>query len=91
MNNDRRKALAKLADAIDAARASLEEIRDEIDNLKSEEDDGFNNLPEGLQQAERGQAMEAAAEQMQTAYDLLDGVSGELQDAIDAINAAMEG
>jgi prefoldin subunit 5 len=91
MNNDRRKALAKLADAIDTAKASLEEIRDELDNLKGEEDDGFNNLPEGLQQAERGQAMEAAAEQMQTAYDLLDGVSGELQDAIDAVNAAMEG
>lgn len=47
MNKERRKALAALRAQLDNVRAELEAIRDE-------EQDAFDNMPEGLQQSERG-------------------------------------
>ncbi len=91
MNNDRRKALNALIGQIEEANSTLENIRDEIDSLKGEEEDGFNNLPEGLQQGERGQAMEEATNAMQEAYDALDAASASACEAIDAINNAVGG
>lgn len=74
MNNARRKQLAEIAE-------QLQELRDRIEQLQGEEQDGFDNLPESLQQGERGQAMEQAAEQMETAMDSLDEALGALEEA----------
>ncbi|HFL2835938.1 TPA: hypothetical protein ACGWV8_002566 [Pseudomonas aeruginosa] len=57
MNKARRKQLAEIAE-------QLQELRDRIEQLQEEEQEGFDNLPEGLQQGERGQVMEQATEQM---------------------------
>lgn len=62
MNKARRKQLADIA-------AQLEELKDQLVLLEEEEQDAFDNLPEGLQQAEKGQAMELAAQQIATAAD----------------------
>lgn len=64
MNKARRKQLADIA-------ASLEELKDRLVLLEEEEQDAFDNLPEGLQQAEKGQAMELAAQQIATAADAI--------------------
>lgn len=58
-----------LKDAREAAATELEELLGDIDNEKTEERDKFDNMPESLQQGERGQAMEAAADAMDEAYD----------------------
>ncbi|MDH4602309.1 hypothetical protein [Pseudomonas syringae] len=50
----------------------MQDLRERIEQLQEEEQEGFDNLPEGLQQGERGQAMEQAAEQMGTALDSID-------------------
>lgn len=47
-----------------------------VERARDEEQDGFDNLPEGLQSSERGEAMEETVD--------------ELQLAIDSINEAME-
>ena len=51
----------------------LNEIADEICEVAQEERDAFDNLPESLQYGERGEAMEAAA-------DELEDVSGEVSE-----------
>ena len=86
MNNDRRKSISKLHDELDTLKSALEDLRDQIDTLKGEEEDGFNNLPEGLQQAERGQAMEEATNQLQTAYDAADSAVSSLDEALTALH-----
>lgn len=53
MNNDRRKR-------IDAMISRLEEIRDEIDAIREEEQDAFDNMPESLQNSERGDMAQEA-------------------------------
>ncbi|HBO8236520.1 TPA: hypothetical protein L5C36_005661 [Pseudomonas aeruginosa] len=74
MNNARRKQLAEIAE-------QLQELRDRIEQLQGEEQDGFDNLPESLQQGERGQAMEQAAEQMGSALDAIDEAAQALEEA----------
>lgn len=74
MNNARRKQLAEIAE-------QLQELRDRIEQLQGEEQDGFDNLPESLQQGERGQAMEQAAEQMGNALDAIDEAAQALEEA----------
>lgn len=66
MNRERRNRIAEIMH-------KLNEIADEICEVAQEERDAFDNLPESLQYGERGEAMEAAA-------DELEDVSGEVSE-----------
>ena len=66
MNKERRQKIGKIIER-------LEDIAAELEALADEERDAFDNLPESLQYGERGEAMEAAA-------DELEDVSGEVSD-----------
>ncbi len=74
MNKARRKQLAEITE-------QLQELRERIELLQEEEKDRYDNLPESLQQGERGQAMEQAAEQMGTALDSIDEAVQALKEA----------
>ena len=54
--------------------ASVEEIRDE-------EQEPFDNLPEGLQSSERGNAMEEAISNLDSAIDGINELSDKFEDA----------
>lgn len=66
MNKERRNRIAEIMD-------QLNEIANEICEVAQEERDAFDNLPESLQYSERGESMEAAA-------DELEDVSGEVSE-----------
>lgn len=55
MNKSRRNELSRIAD-------ELENLREDLDSVASEERDAYDNLPESLQESERGCAMEEAAD-----------------------------
>lgn len=74
MNKARRKQLAEIAE-------QMQELRERIELLQEEEQEGFDNLPESLQQGERGTAMEQAIEQMDSAMDAVDEALEALQEA----------
>lgn len=76
MNKARRATLADL-------KQRIEELRDELDELKGEEQDYFDNMPESLQGGEKGEASQTALDAMQEAYDALD-------QAADSVDAASE-
>lgn len=75
MNKQRRKELDKVQDLIIDAQNALEELKDE-------EQECYDNLPEGIQDSERGDAMQEAIEYLEAAYD-------NLQDAIDNISEVL--
>lgn len=75
MNKQRRKELDKVQDLIIDAQNALEELKDE-------EQECYDNLPEGIQCSERGEAMQEAVEYMEAAYD-------NIQDAIDNISEVL--
>jgi hypothetical protein len=72
MNKQRRADLARAIELIEDARQIVSEAA-------SEEQDGFDNLPEGIQQGDRGVAIETAAETLCFADD-------EFATLIDTIN-----
>lgn len=90
MNKQRRDEIAKIIAQIDNFKGELETQRDELDTIKSDEEDAFNNMPESLQESERGQASQAAAEKLQEAYEAIDNACTSLQEALDAMEEASE-
>lgn len=76
MNNERRKR-------IDALLEKLSSISTDIDILLDEEQEAFDNLPESLQDGERGQKMTEAV-------DLLEDAKGALEDVITTLEGAKE-
>lgn len=76
MNNDRRARLQKIAD-------QLEDLRTQLEEIKGEEQDAYDNLPESFQNGERG-------EKMQTAIDALDNCDSDIETVVSAINEAIE-
>lgn len=74
MNDARRKVIDEAAELLGRAKTLLEIARDE-------ERGAYENLPEGIQASERGQAIEAAADKLDEAVDALEGLEAELEEA----------
>lgn len=71
MNAQGRKEIAKYI-------ASLNEIKDKLESMRDDEEMKYDNMPEGLQDSERG-------EQMQEAIDALENACTGLDEAIDSL------
>jgi len=72
MNAQRRKALADLMDRLTPLAATITDIKDALETIRDEEQESFDNMPEGLQQGDRGQAMEEAISTLDSAIDDLE-------------------
>ena len=62
----------------------LEPLKDEIENVMGEEQEAFDNMPEGLQQSARGEAAESAIGALETASSSIEEALGELSSAMEA-------
>lgn len=76
MNKARRKTL-------DGLLAKFEELKGELETVGSEERDAFDNMPESLQQGEKGQAAETAADAIDNAVSEIDSVTTSIEEARD--------
>ena len=76
MNKQRRKELNVIID-------KLTELRDLLENLKDEEQDYFDNMPENLQYSERGERAEEAVMSLEEALDNIDSVVESIEEAIE--------
>lgn len=74
MNNDRRKDLDKAIDILTKIRDDFDKAKALIADAAEGEQEGFDNLTEGLQQAERGQRMEEVAGALQEAADEMEAL-----------------
>lgn len=63
---------------------SLDEIKNAVDEMAEEEQDKYDNMPEGLQESERGEAI-------QEAIGNLESASSSLEEAIDYLNEIIGG
>lgn len=74
MNNERRKILKEIS-------ALVSDVRLRLEDLKDEEQNAFDNLPEGIQASERGDTMQECIEQMEEAGSQLE----EAQSVLDGL------
>ncbi len=72
MNNTRRKAIMKIAER-------LEELKTDFELLRDEEQEAFDNMPESIQESERGEHIESIIYNM-------DDVLESLESAFDGMN-----
>ena len=77
MNAQRRKSIQEVID-------QLTDLQSTVENLKDEEQEAYDNLPENLQGSERGEAMSESADNLDSAYNSIDEV-------LEYLNAAIEG
>lgn len=83
MNAARRKRIERMMSQLGEIRAALEEHIAEAESIRDEESDAYDNLPESLQNGERG-------EQMQNAISAIESIADTLQEMADAIDTAAE-
>lgn len=76
MNNNRRKRIRKVYN-------SLLELRSELESVRDEEQDAFDNMPESLQDSTQG-------ELNQSAIDNLESVISDLESLDDVLEEAMQ-
>jgi len=76
MNKQRRKQLADIIE-------QLESLKSELEEVKEQEEEAFENMPESLQESDRGQ-------RMQEVIDILYNAFSSIEEAIDGITEAQE-
>ena len=76
MNTLRRKEIQKII-------TTLETIQTGIENLQEEEQDALDNLPEGIQESDRG-------DKMQTAISNLEDTAASITEAIEFLTEAAD-
>ena len=73
MNTKRRKAIAKaLEDYLNKETAAREELRDVLEAVRDEEEEAYENLPESIQETEKGEFMQDAISALEDLISELD-------------------
>ena len=75
MNNDRRARIQALIN-------KLEDIKEDIDFIKDEEQEYYDNMPESIQAGERGDKAQEAIDNLDYAYSQIDEVREYLEEAL---------
>lgn len=76
MNKQRRKWLEDII-------GKLEEQKDELYNLQQEEQEAYDNMPESLQESDRGQEIYETSTCLEDEFDSLENVIQNLQEILD--------
>ena len=72
MNKARRKEIQK----------AIEKIEDLVQQMRDDEEDAFNSMPEGLQESENGLVSQEAQENLEAAIDALEEAISYLEDIV---------
>lgn len=82
MNKQRREKIRQLKTQIDLIKTDLKKASSELFSILNEEQDAFDNMPEGLQGSYRGMCSEEAIDSMEEASEKLDEVIELLNDIV---------
>ena len=82
MNKQRREKIGKLKSRIQSTQIELKQFSSELSSILNEEQDAFDNMPEGLQSSYRGMCSEDAIDSMEEASEKLDEVIELLNDIV---------
>lgn len=83
MNNIRRKEIREIIDELETLAGKLDDLYSWLDELKSEEEEYRDNIPENLQGGIRYEESEEASDNMEYASDALFDLSLEMTNYIE--------
>lgn len=89
MNNQQRKSLKPLFNDLGKAIDLISGIRSDIEDIKYEEEDKFENLPDSLRYSSKGESLENSIQalddilnMLEYAYDNLDDASNQIEELL---------
>ena len=82
MNDTRRRRINELKTQVNFCNSTLKEVNKKLSSILNEEQDTFDNIPEGLQSSYRGMCSEDAIDNMEEASEKLDEVIELLNDIV---------
>ena len=85
MNDKRRKELHALIDRLRAAADESSNLYTEFSITVDEEREAFDNMPESLQQSEKGEATSEGLNTLESALNMLDTIMDEFNQVADDI------
>lgn len=74
MNADRRKRLSSL-------HSDLEVIKDGLENIAAEEQEFYDNMPENMQNGDKGERAQNAVSELEAAVEACDGIISNIETA----------
>ena len=90
MNNTRRKTISRILTRLTEISEEIESILSDIELVKDEEEESFENIPENLQESDRYQAREAAVDNLNNAYDLWQEAFESIEDVSSSLETTTE-
>ena len=85
MNDKRRKELHALIDRLRAAADESSNLYTDFSLTVDEEREAFDNMPESLQQSEKGEATSEGLNTLESALNMLDAIMDEFNQVADDI------
>lgn len=89
MNRIRRRSLKAILGQLDEFSTVLETVKEALQDVLTEEQEAYDNLPEGLQETERGQQMQEYIEALEGVVDSLGDL--DVEDLYGTIEEIAEG
>ena len=86
MNKNRRKELTEWVKKAESWAAQGEELKSELENICSDEQDYFDKMPENLQGSMRGMDAEEAIDKMNEAIESMDNAIEAAEEAASCID-----
>ncbi|KGG87699.1 hypothetical protein P245_19805 [Comamonas thiooxydans] len=83
MNAERRKKLEAIKERLTTLMGEASSLGDELAELRDEEQNYFDNMPEGLQGGVKGEKAQAAIDAMENVVGLLEDFAGIDSDELD--------
>ena len=74
MNNERRKKIDDVIQKINIFQNTLEELQEIIEEIRDEEQESLDNIPENLQGSERYEAVENSLYNLEDAIEWFDNI-----------------
>jgi tRNA(Ile)-lysidine synthase TilS/MesJ len=90
MNKARRTAIRNILNDLEKLEGLMADIRDAIEIVKDEEREAFDNMPESLQNSERGEACSNAADALDEAFSALEEMENQRAEAVTQLETAGE-
>lgn len=85
MNNDRRKQLKSVAKRLGTIADALEEQQILLEQIYDDESEAFDNMPESLQQSDRGIEMEDGVNLLEEQKDAVAAMVDDVRDIIEKL------
>lgn len=85
MNNDRRKQLKSVAKRLGTIADALEEQQILLEQIYDDESEAFDNMPESLQESDRGIEMEEGIGTLEEQKDDLANMANDLREMISTL------